>query len=168
MTDDKAEKLADSYKDGLKLDFNDLEQVEFALVDLGQKMSMLDDACQRAQGRALKALAPAWVEFLRHEMDRNENNGPGQAIFGLTRVCALLIAVLVPSVCKPGAQTRSKLADGIMQLFGHDFEELANKGRTNVYAEDPSSETECPWHSGRTVPRISRGNKGSTGDRKVG
>ena len=109
---------------GLKLDFTDMDSVELALIDLAIGMEQLEDPVIRAQARALKAMAPAWVAFLKGEYERNEDHGPGQAMFGLTRVFALLTAAGSSPHAK-SAEAVTKMGEALSELFTHDVTHLA-------------------------------------------
>jgi hypothetical protein len=87
--------------DNVKLDFYNLEDLEFKLVDIAHSMSVTgDEQFQHTLGRALKCLAPAWIDFLKAEQQRNEENGPGLAVSALIKNYALLTYLLLAATAK--------------------------------------------------------------------
>lgn len=114
---------------GCALDFREnMDGIEEALIDLAQMLSVVDkeDATDfvPAQGRALKNLAPAWCNFIRGEVQRNEEQGPAFTIVGLTRAAALLIALS----CMPAVKSKAHLkglVGHLAHLFRDDLESFA-------------------------------------------
>lgn len=137
------EKLSTSYSDfsPLSIDFNDMEATEINLIEMAHTASMHEDDRTKAFGRALKSVAPGWVDFLKKEMERDDEGGPTNCIVGLTKTFALLTAMAALPATKNARKAR-ELANGITALFGSDIDLLVKffQEKTNA-KEHARSET---------------------------
>lgn len=104
-------------KEGLvriDLDFGDPSAVEQALIKSANELIGNDSESAKTVGRALLALAPAWVSYIVEEM---KVDNPSSTLFGLTRAMGVLNGMLISAATGPitNKDMLIKLAD----LFGN-------------------------------------------------
>lgn len=108
----------------------DLDTLETQLLDIARDAANNpmfyedgeDKEAMMAMARAFKTFAPTFVQFLRGEWERNETNGPANALWGLVRTAAIYSAILaVTLVRRDEAQALPGLIETISALFEEDF-----------------------------------------------
>jgi len=111
---------------GVHLEFSldHLDALEIGLMDIAiTQAADKEDANHRAIGRYMKHAVPAYVAFMKAEMERGEDGGPAAAITALSRVSALLTSM---TACI-GASDQDKLKDAhkvVGQIIINDLEHL--------------------------------------------
>ena len=126
---------------GLCIDFDDMEATEINLIELAHHAAMHDDVRTKAFGRALKTMAPAWIDFMKREMDRDEDGGPANCLVGLTKTFALLTAMVALPTCKKTSKARhlKALGEGVSALFTGDVNMLVGFFQEKMDAEKHAS-----------------------------
>lgn len=77
-----------------------LDDLEAHLMDVALEANSKEESIPRAVGRAIRALIPAYIAFLKAEIDRDEEHGPSDAIMALSRVTSLMLGLTCNMVIK--------------------------------------------------------------------
>ncbi|HEY6020618.1 MAG TPA: hypothetical protein VIY48_12225 [Candidatus Paceibacterota bacterium] len=118
------------------MDFTDLsfvltpegiDDTEVQLIELAHTVSMDKDKIVATHGRALKKIIPAWLSFLRAEMDRDEEYGPGNAVYALCRTFSLITALTALGTMKL-SERKGAVSKALSDLFTNDVGLILEKG----------------------------------------
>lgn len=119
----------------VRLDFSDLDATETVLNAVADSFEKRSNPVHQTLGRALKAIIPAWIGFLRAEIDRQDEYGPGNSAYALTRVFALLTSLHNTS-CAKDDDALLKMAKVAGHMFASDVDHLAkaavSKGQDDI------------------------------------
>lgn len=132
------------------MDFTDLsfqltpegiDDTEVALIELAHNVSMDKDVIVATHGRALKKIIPVWLDFLREEMDRNEEYGPGNAVYALCRTFSLITALTALGTMKL-SERKNTVSKALSDLFTNDIGLILEKG----VIRDPTKNESATTH----------------------
>lgn len=126
--------------DNLIMNFENLEALEIRLIEVSHNASMDKDPVIATHGRCMKFMIPAWIEFIRAERDRNEEHGPGNSVYAVTRSFSLLTAITALGTLKETSERR-EITEALSGIFSHDIDYLMKKGKINGVSGEHESVT---------------------------